>query len=367
MSLFRRHLGLPACAEFDERLAALADRARDWYRTHGTPWTSAQRVGIRRIDGDVIFLDEGPELRSSMLAEGLARAAAEALVVVAATAGELVDRRVDELWKDERPDEAMFLSAYAIAVVEHLRWQAGDHLRRSYDSRGMTVLPHYSPGYEGWDLADQEKLFRIVCGDPLKATRPLRLLSSGGLWPAKSMIAAYGITADTGLGDRVDGFWTRRAVDSDSDGSEAASYGFPEKTLERWRSQRLRITAQPGGELLAKFRFDGSTCSNMGVALAFDYEVRLTRDGNSGYRIVRCSCRPAEGHEGYRSMCAVLDNPERHMASLESYQPFVGRSLHEVLTWRASVSPAGCLCTRASQDHKWRIVLQTIHYALENV
>lgn len=366
MSLFRRHLGLPACAELDERLAVLAEKTRDWYRVHGRPWTDARPVSIQRIDRHVIYLSGGLQLQSPLLAEGLERASAEALVVVAATAGEEVDRQVGALWKDERPDEAIFLNAYAIAVVEHLRWQAGDHLRNAYESKGMIVLPHYSPGYEGWDLSDQENLFRIVCGDPLKTSRPLRILPSGGLWPSKSIIAAFGISPDMGMTDRVDDYWTGQSVASETNGKSPPAYSFPKKTLELWRSKRLQITAEHGGRLSAKFRFDGSTCNNMGVALAFDYEVHLARDGNNGYRIEQCSCRPAEGHDGYRSMCAVLDDPERHLESLESYQPFLGRPLQEVLSWRAAVSPAGCLCTRASQDHKWRIVLQTIHFALED-
>jgi hypothetical protein len=69
--------------------------------------------------------------------------------------------------------------------------------------------------------------------------------------------------------------------------------------------------------------------------------------------------------EGYRSMCAYLDNSERFMAQLQMYGPLVGGLLKDALSWKPQVSPAGCLCTRASQDHKWRIVLQTIHFALE--
>jgi hypothetical protein len=179
------------------------------------------------------------------------------------------------------------------------------------------------------------------------------------------VIAAFGVTFDTSLGDRVNDYWNSRSVSSNANGSATPAYGFPDRTLQLWRNKRLRITAERGGELLATFRFDGSTCSNMGVALSFDYQVRLARNGSDGYRIVDCSCRPTEGHEGYLSMCAVLDDPERHMESIESYKPFLDRPLHEVLAWQASLSPAGCLCTRASQDHKWRIVLQTIHYALE--
>ena len=63
--LFRRHLGLPACAELDERLTELSDQARDWYRNHGSPWSDARHVGIEQISGDVTLLESGFELKSA--------------------------------------------------------------------------------------------------------------------------------------------------------------------------------------------------------------------------------------------------------------------------------------------------------------
>jgi hypothetical protein len=365
MALFRRHLGLPACAELDERLVALADDARSWYSQHGDPWTVALQVEIHRIIYDVIHLTHGHQLSSALLAQGLALARANALVIVAVTAGKAVDDRIDELWKSDRPDEAMFLNAYAIALVEHLRWQAGAHLRSLLREENLTVLPHYSPGYDGWDLADQGRLFRIIGAEEEVTGLPLKLHASGGLSPNKSTLAAYGVTRRTDFPEDLDQFWVCRSVPiSEEDCS--ASYAFPEKALCRWRDKRLQMTAQGNDELQATFRFDGSTCTNMGVPLAFDYVVKLKRNKDRGYDILGSDCEPAEDHIGYQSMCAYLDNPDRFMSQLKSHRPLAGRTLHEALTWRTPISPAGCLCTRASQDHKWRIVLQTIHYALES-
>ena len=41
--------------------------------------------------------------------------------------------------------------------------------------------------------------------------------------------------------------------------------------------------------------------------------------------------------------------------------------LDDLLEWSPVTSPSACLCTQASRDHKWRIVLHTIHYALNRV
>jgi hypothetical protein len=35
-----------------------------------------------------------------------------------------------------------------------------------------------------------------------------------------------------------------------------------------------------------------------------------------------------------------------------------------VLPWRRGSSVAGCFCEADSREHKWGLVLETIHYAL---
>ncbi len=363
MALFRRHVGLPACAELDDHLEGLFEQARSWYRHHGQPWTEARQVGIQRIVYDVIHLEQQQQLSSTLLARGLARAHAHAIVVVAVSAGKAVDEQIDALWKSGKVDEAMFLNAYAIATVEHLRWQAGDHLRHIFGESNTTVLPHYSPGYDGWDLADQARLFRLI-GNGQSNSVPLELLPSGGLRPSKSTLAAYGVTRRTDFDEDLQQYWSCRATPT-SVARPSASYDFPEKALIKWRDGRLKVVGQPNNELLATFRLDGSTCTNMGTPLAFDYIIRLKREEQGGHRILSSSCEPAEGHVGYQSMCAYLDKPDRFMAQLRAHQPLEGQPLSKALTWQTPTSPAGCLCTRASQDHKWRIVLQTLHFALE--
>jgi hypothetical protein len=42
----------------------------------------------------------------------------------------------------------------------------------------------------------------------------------------------------------------------------------------------------------------------------------------------------------------------------------LGQPLASVLAWRREPSPAGCYCEATSREHKWGLVLETIHYAL---
>jgi hypothetical protein len=55
------------------------------------------------------------------------------------------------------------------------------------------------------------------------------------------------------------------------------------------------------------------------------------------------------------------------MAAIEREKPLLGQPLASVLAWRRQASPAGCYCDAASREHKWGLVLETIHYALHNL
>jgi hypothetical protein len=52
------------------------------------------------------------------------------------------------------------------------------------------------------------------------------------------------------------------------------------------------------------------------------------------------------------------------MSRIAEEKPLIGRPLGDVLHWKREFSPTGCYCDRASRDHKWGLVLEVIHYAL---
>ena len=132
-------------------------------------------------------------MTSTVLAPRIRGFKAHALVVVAISAGPEVDREIDRLWNDGRPDGAMFLNAYAVAVTEHLRSREADDLGEAAAAQGRVVLAHYSPGYEGWELTDQARLYELIVAADSELPGPLDLLSSGALIPMKSTLAACGI------------------------------------------------------------------------------------------------------------------------------------------------------------------------------
>jgi hypothetical protein len=52
------------------------------------------------------------------------------------------------------------------------------------------------------------------------------------------------------------------------------------------------------------------------------------------------------------------------MTAVERERPLHGQPLDSVVRWSRPSSPAGCYCEAESRQHKWGLVLETIHYAL---
>ena len=123
------------------------------------------------------------------------------------------------------------------------------------------------------------------------------------------------------------------------------------------------MTMNQDGALNAVFCYEGTTCTNMGRPLAFNYNVKLGARAE-GYPILEQKCVPAEGDTGHAAMCQYLQDPAGLMNAIDQEKPLSGERLNAVLSWQRERSAAGCYCERASRDHKWGLVLETIHYAL---
>ena len=61
----------------------------------------------------------------------------------------------------------------------------------------MSVLPHYSPGYPEWDIAEQPRLFELLKLGAAKTPCAIEVLESGMLRPKKSLLAVFGVTHHT--------------------------------------------------------------------------------------------------------------------------------------------------------------------------
>jgi hypothetical protein len=368
---YMRLLGYPRDFLPTGRAAELAEWARQWYGEHGRPWTYTREVrGVELTDGAVRL--DGVEFHSRRLHRTLLEAGADGAVLVAASAGPEAEEHAQRLWQQEKPDEYFFLEVFASAVVEQLVTDTGARLCGWAEERARAVLPHYSPGYSEWDIAEQGRLMELV-GPELPG--PLRVLGSGALQPKKSLLAVFGVTRQVErvllLKDLVPcqncSFapcqFRRAAYRRDLPAQPAPAYSVNEKALRRWAAERLKLERRADGTVDARFRYDGTTCTNMGRPLAFDYFVKLGQR-EQGYPICEQRCAPAADDTGHRQMCQYLADPAQLMDAIGREKPLLGHALDEVLGWRRASTGAGCYCDPASREHKWGLALETIHYAL---
>jgi hypothetical protein len=314
---------------------------------------------------------------------------------VAVGAGAELETDAAARWQDEKPDEYFFFEVYGSAVVEHLVTQAGARLCAWADANRMAVLPHDSPGYPEWDIAEQVRLHGLLAGANGALPGPLRVLDSGALQPKKSLLAVFGLTRHTErlahLRDLVpcercaftpcqyrrvpyrrDALRsTARSFDEPVGGDAVAEaplaagapYTVNARALRRWARERLTLTRRDDGSTDALFRYEGTTCSNMGYPLRFDYHVRLgpRRDG---YPIRAQRCAPAAEDTGHTRMCSYQGMGDALIELVATDTPLRGERLDAVIGWERAASAAGCYCDEASRVHKWGLVLETIHYAL---
>ena len=267
----------------------------------------------------------------------------------------------------------------------------------------MAVLPHYSPGYPEWDIAEQPRAARtsaIHAADAsehaLPARQRLDVLESGMLRPKKSLLAVFGLTRHV---DRVQPLTDlvpcencslsplpvppRRRTSaqprdranpelaamrpgrrSPAAAAAAPKYGVNAKALQRWAEERLSLTCQRRRHDRRAFRYEGTTCTNMGRPLQFRYDVKLG-PRERGYPIREQHCGPAAGDDGHTYMCRYMSNAgapdgrDRRRRSRCSASRSTTCS-----TWQRPDCAAGCYCEPTSRKHKWGLVLETIHYAL---
>jgi hypothetical protein len=398
---YRRLLGYPPDVTPDERVIELEQSARTWYATQGRPWVLA-----REID-HVVLLPNGLEIGGVAFAPERLRklveeSGADRLVLVAVSAGAEAEAYAARLWEEGKPDEYYFTEMYASAVVEHLVMMAGARLCATADQIGAAVLPHDSPGYPGWDVSEQPSLLRVLAmSSDRSRLRGIEVLESGMLRPKKSLLAAFGITSHVDRVRRltdlvpcedcalercqfrrlpyrrgvsvtgperpdVEAALESTAGPTPSPLSPSAAYSVNRKALRRWAAERLRLETTTDGAIRASFRYDGTTCTNMGRPIAWDFHVTLG-PREEGYPITSQSSAPAPDDTGHTFMCRYISHGPSLMRAIADETPLAGQRLDDVLTWARAHAAAGCFCDAESRAYKWGLVFETIHHALATI
>ena len=381
-SEYRRLLGYPPGHEPGAHALELAANTRSWFAAHGRPWMYLREVSLDLADG-ALHLD-GVAFHSRQLHEHLRAAGARRAVLVAVSAGRAGEAHARQLWQESKPDEYFFTEVFGSAVVEQLVASLNGRVCDLAERDGLMAIPHYSPGYAGWDVAEQNKLFELITrGATQPFPEPLEVLASGMLRPKKSLLAVVGLT-ERALASapvtpcetcsfspcryrrmpyRHDSAAPAMAAPPVSRLTREASYTVNARALRKWAHERVQLERRDDGSVLARFRFDGTTCSNLGRPLAFDYCVTLAAP-EENHTIREADCRPAPGDEGHTFMCAYLNDAVALMDAIATEKPLLGRPLADVLSWSRTPAPSGCHCDAASRAHKWGLALEAIHFAL---
>jgi hypothetical protein len=292
------------------------------------------------------------------------------------------------------------MEIFGSAVVEHLVMMTGARLCAWADGRGLAVLPHYSPGYPEWEISEQARLLDLI-----RRTRAqqlpgeLSVMESGMLRPKKSLLAVFGLTSHVDRVQRLTELvpcqncslspcqyrrvpYARAPLRPDAEVPPAvddetavepepitigldhnAKYEVNAKALRRWAAERLTLKFHDDDTVDAQFRYEGTTCRNMGRSILFDYKIKLG-PRSEGYIIRELHSGPAPGDEGHTFMCRYMSNAEHLMVAIDHEKPLLGQPLNDVLTWQRGKDSAGCYCEPASRKHKWGLVLETLHFAL---
>jgi len=117
------------------------------------------------------------------------------------TVGPAIEDRVRALWDTRELPLAVMLDSVGSAAAESLAEYANDLLCQAAIVAGTKVTNRVSPGYAGWDTAEQAALFRLCPGDPIGVT----LNDSCVMTPAKSLSFLVGVGPEA----RVDHYFTQ--------------------------------------------------------------------------------------------------------------------------------------------------------------
>ncbi len=401
---YKRLLGYPHHFELKERARELADWARQWYSENGSPWIYAVKTDEIDFSNEKLRIN-GAEFSSLKLRSQLVQAQVYNAMLVAVSAGKECEEKSNQLWQEDKPDEYFFLEVYGSAVVEHLITLAGAHICAWADENNLAVLPHYSPGYPGWKVTDQKELLKLIINNREHAIPGnIDVLETGMLKPKKSMLALFGITKNV---DKVrklselipcetcslqrcqyrrtvykhpripiedvsklqpsnkEYINTGTSFEKSTMGvlTKNGKYNISIKALQKWSDQRLTLKVLEDNSIEANFRYEGTTCSNMGRPLDFDYFIKLGSPENL-YEIISMYCNPAKDSDSYKFMCEYITDPEALMNNIQNEKPLIGKPLDNILNWKYRFSPEGCFCKAESREHKWGLVLEVLHFAL---
>jgi hypothetical protein len=124
-----------------------------------------------------------------------------AVVAGVCTVGDAIEKRVSALFDAREFPLALMLDSVGSAAVESLAEYTNDLLCQAALPHALKVTNRISPGYAGWDTAEQSALFRLCSGGPIGVT----LNDACFMTPIKTISLLVGLGPDV----RVDHYFTQ--------------------------------------------------------------------------------------------------------------------------------------------------------------
>jgi hypothetical protein len=157
--------------------------------------------GLRGGGGDRLVLDD--DLVFTVPDIGRSWGAVTEVAGAVVTIGGALEQRVRELWDARELPLAAMLDSVGSGAVESLAEWVNDRLCHEGIERGLRVTNRISPGYGGWDVSEQPRLFRLVSGGPVGVA----LNDACFMTPEKSITLLVGAGPDA----RVDHYFSQCA------------------------------------------------------------------------------------------------------------------------------------------------------------
>ncbi len=188
-------VGVPPGAEPSAAVEAALDAAVDAYRRHARP-----RAVLQQVDAATFALVlAGDGRNADPTPVGTVLPAARALVLFAATLGAAVSEAIARRFERRELVEGTFLDAVASAAADRAADEAARRALRLLVAAGevppgSAALP-YSPGYCGWHVSGQGRLFAELAPGEIGLTlRPSFLME-----PLKSVSGVIVVAAPPAL------------------------------------------------------------------------------------------------------------------------------------------------------------------------
>lgn len=156
------HQGMPVDTAIPDHIRSLLDEAQDEFASEARPTGLMQELTVAEFD--TIFKGEGQNDPESPLAEIYPQA--KGLALFAITMGEMVSTNIEDLFKGKEFALGAMLDAVASLAADLAAAHAEEQFLRNLAGRdnheGDTRVLGYSPGYCGWHISAQKKLFAAL-------------------------------------------------------------------------------------------------------------------------------------------------------------------------------------------------------------